>query len=96
MSSKYVRLIYKNNDIVFIFPKIVSHNEFVASLNVDRKDIISAGFASLFQNHKNNIVYKCFGNSTSLNKKSLPEDSRIATRQHYSDLDIYDFAEIYD
>jgi hypothetical protein len=43
--------------------------------------IISAGFTQLGPDSEDRMIY-CFGESESLNIKSLPEDSAILTQQY--------------
>lgn len=91
MSLKYVKANYLGEVIVFSFPKLVNHSDFTKSMNIKEDDILSAGFIRMTTNSKKSLILKCFGKSISLKKQSDPEDSKLATRQHYSEMDIEDF-----
>lgn len=95
MSQKYVRVNFYDNETIFIFPKLVEHSSFVSRLGIDQDDVISAGFIHMDKNADGNLVYKCFGKSISLRKESNPSDSRLATRQHYSEMDMFEFDDFY-
>jgi len=87
MSQKYIRLkeFNSNNDIILIFPNVINHSEYVSKLGYSSDDVISAGFIALNKTDKGNIVYKCYGESVSLRKKSIPEeDYYLINREIYS------------
>ncbi len=65
---KYIRL--KRNEII-LFPEHISHDEIV----ILKENIISAGFCEI--TYGNGLCVDVFGESISLNKKSLKEDSEI-------------------
>lgn len=90
MSLKYVRALYQGEDIVFSFPKLINHNDFTQSMKLSGDDIISAGFIRMNKNKHGSQILTCFGKSVSLRKASLPEDSDLATRQHYSEMGLDD------
>ena len=66
--QKYVRL--KEYNQIIIFPDDIMHSEF-RGMNP-----ISAGFC-----HIKNELVSCFGESISLDLKSMPDDSEISTKQ---------------
>jgi hypothetical protein len=67
--QKYVKL--KRYDEIIIFPEIMEHSDFKGM------NPISAGFCYIGENRVD-----CFGESVSLDLKSLPvEDTELATKQ---------------
>lgn len=66
--QKYVRL--KEYNQIIIFPQIIEHSTF------KRLEPISAGFCCIDPHNIN-----CFGESISLNLKSMEDDSFMATKQ---------------
>ena len=91
MSFKYVKVNYQGDVVIFPFPKLVQHSDFIRSMKIQPDDILSAGFIRMNKNAKDNLILTCFGKSISLRKGSDEEDSRLATRQHYSEMDMDDF-----
>ena len=76
MTSKYIVYLYKNQEIIIIFPELLQHSDMANSLKVSIKDIISAGFIRL--NSDKELC--CYGESISLDKESRHEiDSKIAS-----------------
>jgi hypothetical protein len=66
-------------DEMYIFPSVVSHQNFVFRNLWSEEDVISAGFVNMESR-------RCYGVSTSLNKKSRPdEDSDILVRLFFKD-----------
>ncbi len=72
VKQKYVRLEQYNQ--IIIFPITIQHKEF------KHLELISAGFCRIYNNE-----VACFGESTSLRLESLPEDSKIATKQFFEE-----------
>jgi hypothetical protein len=73
MEIKYIRI---EKDII-IFPETIVHLDVARSFG--RSNVISAGFISFDFNGKGE--HDCYGESTSLNLKSLPEDTQLLRRQ---------------
>ena len=71
--QKYVRL--KDYKEIIVFPDTIQHNEF------KNWNPISAGFCYI----EDNGTVKCFGESVSLDLKSLPEDSEILRKQLFDE-----------
>jgi hypothetical protein len=57
---------------IYLFPNFISHDDFVARMNFDLVDIVSAGFVT--------ADLECYGRSVSLNLESRNEDTRILGR----------------
>ena len=66
--QKYVRL--KQRDVIIILSEVLKHSDF------KEMNPVSAGFCHISENK-----VACFGESVSLQMKSDPEDSIIATNQ---------------
>lgn len=83
--QKYIRVdsLCGMNDVFVLFSPMINHNQMVRSLKLSESDVISAGFVQ-------NIVKdgerqaNCHGKSVTLKRVSLPEDTQMLARQHYS------------
>ena len=95
MSLKYVKVNYQGYVVIFTFPKLVQHSDFIRSMKIQPDDILSAGFIQMNKNAKDDLILTCFGKSISLRKSSDEDDSRLATRQHYSEMDMDDFEHLW-
>lgn len=65
---------------LFIFSATVAHSMFINS------GIVSAGFIRFMSSDNGTIDCECFGESTSLNVKSRPTDSKLAKRFLFCEL----------
>ncbi len=95
MSLKYVKANYLGDIVIFSFPKLINHSNFTKSMGIKEDDILSAGFIRMATNSEKLPTLKCFGKSVSLKKQSDPNDSELATRQHYSEMDFQDFQHLW-
>ena len=58
--------------VPIIFSGLTKHSDVAGTRNV-----VSAGFVSIFVNKDNNVQFNAYGHSVSLNLSSQPEDSTI-------------------
>lgn len=83
--QKYIRVENLCNvyDVFVLFSPLINHANMAFALGLSSDDIISAGFVQ-------NIVKdgerqaNCHGKSFTLKCESLPEDTKMLARQHYS------------
>ncbi len=76
MKSKFIRVkeLHEAQDVFILFPRTITHKDMAHSLGVD---LISAGF---YQTDFNGI-YRCSGESVSLDIKSREDDSEQLNKQ---------------
>lgn len=76
MSARsYLKYIMVEGDAPIIFPVTLTHKDVAGKM-----DITSAGFVAIEANEDGDIFASAYGESISLDKRSLPEtDSRIIT-----------------
>jgi len=72
MTTKYIRT--SKNEII-VFTDLLVHSDF------KRFEPISAGFIIFGTNEDNDLVCTCYGESVSLELKSMADDSALATKQ---------------
>lgn len=60
---------------VFIFTEFWTHQNFAFNMNINIKDITSAGFFQI-----TSAGARCYGESISLGKKSDPKDSALVNK----------------
>lgn len=60
---------------VFIFTEFWTHQNFAFNMNINIKDITSAGFFQITSKGA-----RCYGESVSLGKKSDPKDSELVNK----------------
>ena len=60
---------------VFIFTEFWTHQNFAFNMNIDLKNITSAGFFQITSQGA-----RCYGESISLGKKSDPKDSALVNK----------------
>jgi len=84
MTSKFIRVkqLTRAIDVFILFPDTVQHRELALALGVDERcGLISAGFYSLTEDELGNPIYRCYGESISLDLQSAPDDSEMLNRQ---------------
>lgn len=73
---KYVFLksVSSMDDVPFIFPDYIGHDDFVRAMSKTKEDVASAGFCSIgISGEYNQPTWNCYGESRSLDIKSRPE-----------------------
>ncbi|QIG71237.1 hypothetical protein EVB32_130 [Rhizobium phage RHph_TM39] len=73
---KYVTVAGYGEDEIYIFNETLSHQNFCFRMNIDPKDVMTAGFFTVDPSNGP----KFFGKSTTLRKESSPADLIIFKR----------------
>jgi len=74
--AKYIVVKINQFETMIVFPNFVMHSDIACTILSNPDDVISAGF--IYIDALGGI--RCYGESISLNKKSHPEDTRLAMR----------------
>jgi len=89
LKLKYIRYQEEGLDCFIVFPELTFHRNVKIHLFQGSIKLISAGFIE-FSSDVNDLLdaYSkalCYGESNSLKLKSLPEDSKLATKQFFGE-----------
>lgn len=76
--AKYIVTYHNRLETIFMFPSFVTHSEFAERMSLPRSAVLSAGFVAIGVDVNGEPSISTYGESISLDKKSRPEDKRLA------------------
>lgn len=86
MPQKYVRFasLCGEPDVIILIPNSVMHLTLVRAFAKSKESVVSAGFVAYSTDEKGHLVVECYGQSTSLEKEAMHDDTYLLQRQHHS------------
>lgn len=84
--QKYVRFasLMGEPDVLILIPNSVMHSTLVRAFAKSKESVVSAGFVTYSTDGKGHLVVECYGQSTSLEKEAMHDDTYLLQRQHHS------------